>query len=160
ARGDFSLQVWANFDLGTLHYSLGDYSRAMAFLGRNVAALTGELLYQSPAGSGMTSVASRTFLVYCQSALGGFAEVIACGAEGVQIAEVVGRPYSLIQAYSGIGLLYLRQGDLHQAIAMLERGLSVHQVYPTPFLFPWLASALGLAYALEGRITAALPLLE
>ena len=65
-----------------------------------------------------------------------------------------------MQAYAGIGFLYLRQGDVHQAIAALERGLSVYQVWPTPLMFPGLASALGLAYALSGRSAEALPLLE
>jgi tetratricopeptide (TPR) repeat protein len=156
----FFLQVRANFVLGAVHYSLGDYRRAMDFLGRSVAALTGDLLYQKHGGAGFNSVSSRTFLVWCQAELGVFADGVARGDEGVRIAEAVDHPFSLIQAYSGIGFLYLRKGDLRQAVAVLERGLSVHQEWPTPLMFPVLASPLGLAYALSGRIAEAIPLLE
>ena len=46
----------------------------MDFLGRTVAALTGELLYQSPWGPGLPSVGARDVLVRCQAELGVFAE--------------------------------------------------------------------------------------
>jgi tetratricopeptide (TPR) repeat protein len=132
----------------------------MDFLGRTVAALTGELLYQSHWGPGLPSVNARAALVQCQAELGVFAEGVAHSAEGVRIAEVVDRPYSLIEVYAGLGLLYLRKGDLHQAIAALERGISVYQTWPIPLHFSLLASHLGLAYALDRRIDEALPLLE
>ena len=143
ALGDSILQVSANFGLGSVHYSLGDYRRAMDFLGRNVAALTGELLYQSRGGPSLPSVTARTFLVLCLAELGVFAEGVTRGDEGIRIAEAVDRPYSLIQAYHCIGVLYLRKGDLHQAIAALERGLGIHQAWPTPLLFPLARFGLG-----------------
>jgi tetratricopeptide (TPR) repeat protein len=160
ALGDSILKVRAYLALGRVHYSLGDYRRAMDFLGRTVAALTGELVYQSHWGPGPPSVHARAVLVQCQAELGVFAEGVAHGDEGVRIAEAVGHPYSLIEVYAGLGLLYLRKGDLHQAIAALERGLSVYQMWPSPLHFSSLASPLGLAYALDGRIDEALPLLE
>jgi tetratricopeptide (TPR) repeat protein len=160
ALGDAMLQVRAYLGLGRVHHSLGNYRQAMDSLGRTVAALTGELLYQSHWGPGLPSVGARAVLVQCQAELGVFAEGIAHGDEGIRIAKAVDRPYSLIEAYSRIGLLYLRQGDLHQAIAALERGFSVYQVWPMPLHFSSLASPLGLAYALVGRIDEALPLLE
>jgi tetratricopeptide (TPR) repeat protein len=160
ALGDSILQVRAYLALGRVHYSLGDYRRAMDFLGRTVVALTGELLYQSHWGPGLPSVHARAVLVQCQAELGVFAEGVARGDEGVRIAEAVDHPYSLIEVYAGLGLLYLRKGDLHPAIAALERGLSVYQVWPSPLHFSSLTSPLGLAYALDGRIDEALPLLE
>ena len=160
ALGDAILQMQACVALGRVHYRLGDYRRAMDFLGRTVTALTGELLYQSPWGPGLPSVGSRAVLVQCQAELGVFAEGVAHGTEGVRIAEAVDRPYGLLQAYPPIGFLYLRKGDLHQAIAALERGLGIYQAWPGPLFFPEIASALGLAYALDGRTAEALPLLE
>ena len=160
ALGDAILQCRVCLVLGRVHYSLGDYRRAMDFLGRTVAALTGELLYQSHWGPGLPSVHARAVLVQCQAELGVFAEAVAHGEEGVRIAEAVDHPYSLIEVYAGLGLLYLRKGDLHQALAALERGLSIYQVWPSPLHFSSLASPLGLAYALDGRIAEALPLLE
>jgi tetratricopeptide (TPR) repeat protein len=160
ALGDFFLQARAHLALGWVYCNLGDYRRAMDFLGRTVAALTGELLYQSYGGANLPSVSARDVLVRCQAELGVFAEGVAHGDEGVRIAEAGDRPYSLLEVYAGLGLLYLRKGDLRRAIAALERGLSIYQVWPSPLHFSSLASSLGLAYALDGRIDEALPLLE
>jgi tetratricopeptide (TPR) repeat protein len=63
-------------------------------------------------------------------------------------------------ACAGVGLLYLRQGDPQQAIAVLERGLEVCRVWHIPLMFPWVASALGAAYSLEGRLAEAQSILE
>src|SRR5262249_34459067 len=46
ALGDFFLQVRANFVLGAVHYSLGDYRRAINYLERKVESLVRELLYE------------------------------------------------------------------------------------------------------------------
>jgi tetratricopeptide (TPR) repeat protein len=160
ALGDAVLQMQAGVALGRLHYRLGDYRRAMHFLGRTVTALTGESLYQSPWGPGVPAAAARAVLAQCQAELGMFAEGVAHGTEGVRIAEAVDRPFGLLQVYAPLGLLYLRHGDLHQAIATLERGLSVYQAGPAQLFFPPLALALGLSYALAGRVDEALLLLE
>jgi tetratricopeptide (TPR) repeat protein len=89
-----------------------------------------------------------------------FAEGTARGEEGVQIAQTMDHPFSLIWAYSGIGKLYVDQGNFHQGILVLEQGLELCQAWDIPALFPQLARALGTAYALSGRVTEALPLLE
>src|SRR5262249_42219247 len=81
-------------------------------------------------------------------------------AEGVRIAEAINHPFSLTVASVGSGMLYLRQGDAHQANAVLERGLDVCRVWHIPLMFPWVASAWGAAYTLAGRVSDAVPLLE
>jgi tetratricopeptide (TPR) repeat protein len=83
-----------------------------------------------------------------------------CGEEGVQIAEDVDHPFSLILAYFGVGLSSLRQGAFHKAMPMLERGLALCQNRDIPVFFAWLASALGYTRALLGQVPEALPLLE
>ena len=60
--------------------------------------------------------------------LGEFAAGIAHGEEAVGPAEAADHPHSRIAAYHGIGRLYLRKGDIHQAIFMLERGLELARV--------------------------------
>jgi tetratricopeptide (TPR) repeat protein len=160
ALGAPRLQVAANFHLGAAYYSLGDYRRAIDVLRRNVESLEGELLRGRFDGPSLSSVVSRTWLIWSLAELGAFAEGIAHGEECIRIAEMIDRPDSLINAYSGIGVLYLRKGDLHQAIPLLERGFGLYQVWPIPLLFRLVASALGAAYALSGRVAEALPLLE
>ena len=63
ARRDVSLQVMAYFVLGEVHYSLGDYQRAIAMLRRNVEALdhvgSQERFGEPALGPGLQSVALR-----------------------------------------------------------------------------------------------------
>ena len=88
-----------------------------------------------------------------------FAEGRTLADEGLQIAETVQHPMSLICASWGAGLLALRQGDLPRALALLERAVAICQDAARPAMFPAIAAALGAAYALGGRLPDALPLL-
>ena len=99
-------------------------------------------------------------MVRCLTELGAFAESLALGEEAIRLAEAVDDPFSRSEAYSGVGRLSLRQGDLPQAMAVLERGLGVCQAANIQLLVPLVASELGAAYALSGRMFEALPLLE
>ena len=97
-------------------------------------------------------------LAACHAELGTFAEGRALGAEGLRVAEEVADLGSLMWAYHGIGLLSLRQGDLHRAVPLLERAVSLCQDADLPFYFPLMASALSTAYTLGGRVADAVPL--
>jgi tetratricopeptide (TPR) repeat protein len=161
ALGDFPLQVQANIFLGQVYHAVGDYRQAIDLLRRNVVSLKGDLLYEHfGRGASLPSVLSRARLVWCLADLGGFAEGVPLGEEGLQIAEVVDEPFNRTTAYCAVGYLCLRKGDLGKAIPILERGLQLCQVAHIQLWFPRVASALGAAYALSGRIAAALPLLE
>jgi len=87
------------------------------------------------------------------------AEGSALGEEGLRIAEAVAHPVSLTFACWGIGLLALRQGDLHRALPLLERAVGICLDVDLPVYFPWVAAALGAAYTLCGRVGDAVPLL-
>ena len=56
--------------------------------------------------------------------------------------------------------VYLRQGALSQAIALLARGLALCQSWDIQSWLHSVAANLGRAYALSGRVAEALPLLE
>jgi len=157
---NFAFMVVANFRLGQVHHSLGNYPRAVDFLKQNVAALEGDLIRERLGMAGLPSVFSRSWLALCLAERGEFAEGIAHGEEGVRIAEAADHPYTLIIACVGLGGLYLLKGDLHNAISVLERALVVDRVENIPLLFPFVASPLGSAYALSGRVVEALPLLD
>jgi tetratricopeptide (TPR) repeat protein len=107
----------------------------------------------------LPSVQSRAFLAACQAELGRFAEGNVLGEEGLQIAETVAHPSSLMWAYYGVGLLSFYQGDLRRALARLERAMDICQEANLPIFFPRMAAALGAAYTLAGRLTDAIPLL-
>jgi class 3 adenylate cyclase/DNA-binding winged helix-turn-helix (wHTH) protein/tetratricopeptide (TPR) repeat protein len=160
ALEDVTLQAQANHILGNTYWHLGDYRRAMGFLRRNVVSLEGEQLRERFGMYGLPSVRSWTSLVWCLAELGAFAEGIAYGEEGVRIAEAVDPPFIRILAYRSVGELYLRKGDVHQAIPLLERSLELYQVGHIRLQFPQIASTLGYAYALCGRAAEVRPLLE
>ena len=60
----------------------------------------------------------------------------------------------------GLGLLALRQGNLHRALPLLERAVGICQDADLPALFPQMAATLGVAYTLCGRVADAVPLLR
>jgi tetratricopeptide (TPR) repeat protein len=105
-------------------------------------------------------VRCRTYLSLCLAEVGAFAEGIAVGEAGLRIAEAVQHPVSLVEAYRSVGLPYLRQGNLHQALPLLERAAGICEEADLPLHFSLLAPVLGAAYVLWGRIDEAVRLLE
>jgi tetratricopeptide (TPR) repeat protein len=84
----------------------------------------------------------------------------ALSAEVLRLAETAEHPFCLAVAAYGVGLLSLRQGDLCEAIAVLERGLAVCHAHDLRDWVPDLTACVGYAYASVGRLPEALTLLE
>src|SRR5262249_979507 len=143
-----------------LYYDTGDYPRAVESLGRNVATLHGEMLYERFGAIDIIAATSRAVLSRCHAECGAFTEGLAMAEEGLRIAETVNNPFSLISAGGGASGVSLRRGELQRAIPMLERALGLCQDWHIPLLLPMQAAALGLAHALEGRVAAGLALVE
>ena len=157
---DFSTQVVANVYLGIAYNTLGDQCRAIEVFRKVVTTLTGDLTREHFGMTGFPSVLSRAWLAWCLAEVGAFHEAIAYGEEGLRIAEAADDPFSLVNAYSGVGRVYLRQGALSHAIPPLARGLTLCQTWNIRSWLHTVAGNLGHAYALSGRVAEALPLLE
>src|SRR5262249_4072537 len=84
----------------------------------------------------------------------------AVGVAGLHIAEEVKHLGSLVSAYQSVGRPYLRQGDLRQALPLLERAVGICEDADLPFFFSLLATDLGAAYVLWGRVDEAVRVLE
>jgi tetratricopeptide (TPR) repeat protein len=160
ACGDFALRVVANYHLGLAHLSLGDYARAKEYFHGNVESLKGGLIRERFGEAYLPSVETRVWLVHVLAACGEFAEGITRGEEAVEIAETMDDPFSLIAAYRGLGFLYLRKGDLDDAIRFLERSRELSQAWNIGNFIPGILSYLGHAHALSGRLTDGLSLFE
>jgi tetratricopeptide (TPR) repeat protein len=159
ASGEVVLQALANQSLGVACRAQGDYRRAIDCFGPTVAFFDGVRRHERFAEVFLPAVLSRAYLTTCNAELGTFAEGRALGEEGLRIAEVVAHPASLMVGSWGIGLLYLRQGDLLRALPLLERAMRLCQDMDSRLWFPLIAAALGAAYNLCGRAADAVPLL-
>jgi class 3 adenylate cyclase/tetratricopeptide (TPR) repeat protein len=159
ASGDVVLHALANNFLGMVYQRQGDYRRAIDCFGQTVASLDGTRRHERFGDFSLPAVMSRANLAECHAELGTFAAGSALGEEGLQIAEAVHHPPSLMIALWGIGVLSLRHGDLHRALPLLERSLGICQDADFPIDFRRIAAALGAAYALTGRVADAVPLL-
>jgi transcriptional regulator with AAA-type ATPase domain/tetratricopeptide (TPR) repeat protein len=160
ALRDFSLGIATNAYVGQILLVRGDYRSATAMFRKNVEALVGELAHERFGLPQLPAVHSRFCLVVCLAELGEFADGIVRGQESIRIAESIEHPLNLTVAVSGLGRLYLRQGDLERAIPILERGVELSRTWNLGIWFPPVASALGAAYAATGRLADALPLLN
>jgi class 3 adenylate cyclase/tetratricopeptide (TPR) repeat protein len=160
ASGDLDTPIGANNCLGLVYFIQGDYRQAMDACRRAMALLEGERRYERLGQPLLPAVGSRTYLSRCLAEVGAFTEGIAVGGEGLRIAEAVQHPHSLVLAYEGVGLPYLRQGDLPQALPRLERAVGLCEDADLRFHFARLAPHLGSAYVLGGRVDEAVRLLE
>jgi tetratricopeptide (TPR) repeat protein len=158
--GELGLTVAVQHYLGGVYRSLGDYRRAVECFQKNVASLHGTLLQERFGLPGLAAVFARSHLVVSLAECGAFTEGQAPAAEGKQIAEAADHSYSRVMASWAMGFRALRQGDLCQAISVLERALDLAQGAYLRLLVPFVAAPLGAAYALAGRTANALPLLE
>ena len=152
ALDDVGTQGVTNQRLGQVFYSRGDYHRGAEVLTRSLGAVltTGSL----------TSAFSKIWLAWCLAELGNFTEAISQAEEGVRIAETAEQTYIRLQTYFGLGLVRVRNGDLHSAIQVLERGRALCRTIDAPLQFHLNAASLGYAYALSGRAADSLPLLN
>jgi len=131
----------------------------MDCFGQTVAFFEGARRRERFGQVNMPAVLARARLAWCHAELGTFAEGRAVGDEGLRIAETVDHPGSLMFAYFGIGLLSLRQGDLHRALPRLEQAVGICQEADLLSYVSRVAPAVGAAYTLCGRVDDAVPLL-
>jgi tetratricopeptide (TPR) repeat protein len=159
AGGDVNLYGVVQHTLGTIYWVQGDYHRAIDCFSRSVTSCDGARRYERYGQLFLPAVNARCMLAATYAELGTFAQGMVFGEEGLQIAEAVAHPASCMLALWGLGMLALRQGDLHRALLQLEHALSLSQDVDLPMYFPRMAAALGAAYILARRVGEAVPLL-
>jgi tetratricopeptide (TPR) repeat protein len=159
ADGDVVLQALANLFLGAAHSAQGDYHQAIACLEQTAAFLDGARRRERFGQATLPTVQACAFLAAGYAELGMFTQGRMIGEEGLQIAEAMTHPGSLMWGYYGLGLLALRQGDMARALPRLEQAMAICQEADLPIFAPRMATALGTGYALAGRAADAMALL-
>jgi tetratricopeptide (TPR) repeat protein len=105
-------------------------------------------------------IQSRVFLAQTLGTLGAFAEGRRQGEEALRLATLTDQGPLPVIAHTGLGELYLAQGDLEHAIGVLEPGLALCRASGNRNELPRLAANLGYASALQGRLAEGGALLE
>jgi class 3 adenylate cyclase/tetratricopeptide (TPR) repeat protein len=156
ALGDSALQVQAAYRLAQTYYFIGDFGRAAELLRQTVEAADREPRTSSTAWW----ITSRAWLARSLSALGAFAEGRRHGKEALRLATLEGRGQVPTIAHGCLGLLHLAQGDLEDAIQVLEQGLALCRASGNRAWLPAIMAWLGYAAALQGRLAEGRALLE
>ena len=160
ACGDLRLEVVSNHFLGQAYFSLGEFARALECFHGIIQSLAGDMIRERFGGLGLLSVRTRLWLVHVLTELGDFAEGISWGQQGVEIAQTFGQPLDLIAAHRGLGYLYLRKGDLGEAIRFLERSRELSETWDIHRYITGIIGYLGHAHVLSGRLSKGLSLHE
>jgi class 3 adenylate cyclase/tetratricopeptide (TPR) repeat protein len=157
---DLPLQVVTNLPLGLAYHTRGDYRRAMQYFGWNATRLQGDQMRERFGMFVLPATFSRSFIAWGLAELGEFGEAVAVGEESLQIAEAAEHPFSVGYAHLGVGVVFLRQGDVRRALRSFERALAAGAFADSPVGYSYVAQHLGYALALAGRPDEGLATLE
>ena len=158
--GDFAFQVITQDRLSRACWQLGDFRRTIDLCKRSMSLLEGKPLGER---FGMASVAAVTTpvpFVISLAELGDVVKSIAQGEEVVRVAETIGQPFSLVNAYLTLSHIYMMKGDLEKATPPAERSLDICRSAEIVSEASRAAAQVGYVYLHAGRIAEALRLLE
>ena len=116
ALGDFQLRVAANYYLGTACFVAGEYRRTDQFFTTILELLKGERFRERCGLAGFPAVMSRMFWPLALAERGEFERGLAEAEEGVNLAEALDHPYSMVCAMRAVGRVHGAQGDYDRAI--------------------------------------------
>jgi tetratricopeptide (TPR) repeat protein len=160
--GDVVLQLYGRYILGLLYVYQGSYGQALDGFRWVITTSKADpsLDYLSSGSGGSIVTFSHVALSLSQAEYGTFTEGLAYGTEGIRRAETVDHLYSRILGQTFVGFLYLRKGEIQEAVQLLESGLALCRSGNMPRFVPDIASFLGAALTLGGRLVEALMLME
>ena len=158
--GNFAMQVVATCRLGQVQQTLGNYGAAADLLRQVVASIQGDVVRERLGMAAFPSVWARSWLAWTLAERGEFAEGTKVGEEAMRIAAEADHLYSRGQASFGLGMVYLTEGRVEQAIEVLEHGLILARSENIAFQIPFITGPLGIAYARAGDPARGVALVE
>jgi class 3 adenylate cyclase/tetratricopeptide (TPR) repeat protein len=157
---ELPLRIVANYYLGVNCLTSGDYRLAETLLQANVDSLQGDLRRDRFGLAFFPSVLSRVYLAWSLAERGEFERGILHAQAALEIAEEVGQPFSLVQAYWGFARLRRIKGELDRTIQLLDRAVVLCRGWNVTLMSALVTWSLGDAYTSSGRAADGLPLLE
>jgi DNA-binding SARP family transcriptional activator/tetratricopeptide (TPR) repeat protein len=160
--GDPRLAVEANFRLGQIHWSLGQFAEALSFFERSGTKPYGDERWDLP--DWLAELGIAEFSLYWPALplteLGRFDDALAAAQRALEFARRVERPFALAGAFGSMGFAHLFQGRFDDAAVFFEHGLDVCRRWEVSLHRSWLAGLLGYTLALSGRVENGLALLH
>lgn len=158
--GDFAVQVVSQTYLGGVYQGIADYRQSIIYLRQVIDALSGELVHEHFGQLLQPALSARSILTFSHAEVGEFDEGVVIGTELLRLAQELASPYGLMMAYKSLGEVYYRQGNLRQALPLLERAYQLCQDANVLVWMSQITSFLGASYVLDGRIAEAYPHVE
>lgn len=151
------LQIAAHLYCGQTCHVVGQYRRGADLMRQSIGL---ERALTARGDQPAQPIYTRSAGILSLAELGEFAEGLARGREAIGMAETADRPYALAHACFGLGFLHLRQGEVGDALRVLERGLALCRGLDAPLLAAALGALLGYGHALSGRLVEGMSLLD
>jgi tetratricopeptide (TPR) repeat protein len=149
AIGDRTSQVNVGYVLGMVHYTLGNFSRAIDTFDEAL-----RLLDEEPFSARFRtsfSVNLRVGLALTYGQLGRITEGLENANETLRTAEATGDSHELSVAHSALGFVHFQKGDFETAVQLLERGLEICERTALAVTLKVLSVDLARSYAHSGR---------
>ena len=157
---DMPLQVAVNLYYGAACLGAGEFEQAQVHLAKTVQMLEGDLLRERFGLHGLPAAIARSYLAWLRAERGEFAEAVACGKEGVDIADAAHHAYTQSYASWGLAMPHIARGDLVEAARVLERADSLCREGNLPLISALVSGALGVVRARSGREAEGVALLQ
>ena len=156
--GDRKSQIELGHVLGMIHYTVGDFGRAIDIMASALRLLDEEPL--SVRFRTFHSVFLRVGLALSFGQLGRLAQGLENAEEALRVAEATGDLHDLSIAHSALGFVHVQKGEFGTALRILERGLEICERAALAVTLTALAVDLGRAYAYSGRADEGVRLIE
>jgi class 3 adenylate cyclase/tetratricopeptide (TPR) repeat protein len=145
---------FAEYGLGQGYFIAGRYRDAEACLNRAIARLVNAPEKVPPGTTG------SSLLILCHmmkaiiyASIGEFDESQQSSSQASDLAQAGGRPYDLIAAGYGRGVVQTFQGNLEEAESVLDEAASLSRENEVRLFLPLVLCALGNLYLQQGRAT-------
>jgi class 3 adenylate cyclase/tetratricopeptide (TPR) repeat protein len=147
---------FAEYGLGQAYFIAGRYRDAEIVLGQASARLASAPNNVPPGttGSSLLVLCYMMKAIVCAS-LGEYDDSEQCSRQALDLAEKNDRPYDVIAAEYGQGIVQMVHGDLQGAGRALERASRLSSENEVRLFLPLVLSALGNIYLQQGRASEA-----
>ena len=148
---DMTWLGFAEYGLGQAYFLAGRYRDAELHVEQARALLTDAPERVPPGATGSSLlILCNMMKAIINGSIGEFEEAERCAEQAKDLAEVSDRPYDMIAADYGVGIVKLMRSHLEEAERALDRALQVSNQSEARLFRPLVMSALGNVYLQRG----------